>query len=186
MADISINGICVRAAAFTMKYCEKDNDGKPLLIDIPLLMTCIHRGNRGFVYIQGRACKTLLRKLGIDGFLKGEANSKPIMVRERPASDRPDEYESFLGYNIRKSEQDDILAGAYLPTDPVMFSNLAHGHLENMGRAIIRQLHWGHDVFPPELGIHACDASGNLSISALAAHHNLKELKEWRDEGFQG
>ena len=33
IADTSINGICVRAAAFTIKYCEKNNDGKPLLIE---------------------------------------------------------------------------------------------------------------------------------------------------------
>ena len=182
MADNTVNGLCVRAAAFTMKYCDKDSCGLPLFIDISVLSTSIHQGNKGFVYTQGQACRTLLRKLGLDGFVKDEASSKPIMMRERPASDRPADYESLLAYNIRKSEQDDLLAGAYLPTDPVVYANLAHCHLENVSRAVFRQLPCGNDVFPPELGIHASDGSGNLSISALAAHQHFMELKDFLAE----
>ena len=187
MADIiSTEGICVRAAAWTIKYCEKDGYNKPLLINVPLLETCVHKGNRGFVYTQGKGCRTLLGKLGQDGFLIDVANSNGIVMRELPVADRPANYETFLEYNMKKSSNDELLAGAYLASDPVGFANLAHCHVEQIGRAIIRKLKWGHDVFPPELGLKACDPNGNLSISALAAHPNLKELQAWLEVGFQG
>ena len=89
-----------------------------------------------------------MKNLATDGFVKEEANNNPVVVRERQLSDRPAGYESFLDYNLRKSSNDELLAGAYLPTDNVAFASLAHNHLGNLGRAIIRQLPWGHD---PEL-----------------------------------
>ena len=36
-----------RASAYTMKYCEKDAYGQPLRIDIDMLATSVHPGNRG-------------------------------------------------------------------------------------------------------------------------------------------
>ena len=85
-----------------MKYCEKNEYGEPRLIDVPVLQTCSHRGNRGGVYSKGLACKTLLRSIGTDGFSKDEANSSPIVVRGRHLNDRPPKYETFLEYNLRK------------------------------------------------------------------------------------
>ena len=181
----AVKGLCIRAAAFIAKYCEKDAYGQPLLIDIEMWSTSVHPGNRGFFYTQGKACKSLLLRLGKGGFLKDEANTKPVMMRERPSHDRPPEYESFLAHNLKKSERDELLAGTYLPSDHIVFANLAHCHLLNMSRAAGRGLPWG-EVFPPDLGIRSTDGSGNLSISALAAHHNLKELTEFIAEGFEG
>ena len=89
-----------------MKYCDKDEYGNPLLIDVPVHQTCVHRGNRGGVYTQGLACKNLLRNLATDGFLKQEANSSPIVMRERHLSDRPPKYETYLEYNLKKSAND--------------------------------------------------------------------------------
>ena len=100
-----------------MKSCEKNEYGEPRLIDVPVLQTSNHWGNRGGVYTQGKACKTLLRNLGTDGFVMAEANNSPIVVRERQLNDRPQDYETFLDYNLRKSAKDELLAGAYLPTD---------------------------------------------------------------------
>ena len=182
----SMEDICARAAAWKAKYCEMDPYGQPLLIDIGLSFLCVHPGNRGFVYTQGKACKALMRGLGIDGFLQAKVNSSPVVVMERPVEGRSGNYESFLAYNIRKSNDDELLAGAYLDSDPVLFANLNHCHALNTGRAVIRKLPWGHDVFPPELGLRACDADGNLSISALAAHPNMAEMKDWIVSGFQG
>ena len=181
----AVKGLCLRAAAHVAKYCEKDAYGQPLLIDIDIWSTSVHPGNRGFFYTQGKACKSLLLRLGKGGFLKDEANTKPIMMRERPSHDRPPEYESFLAYNLRKSKRDDLLAGTYLPSDPIVFANLAHCHLLNMSRAAGRGLPWG-EVFPSDTGIRSTDGSGNLSISAIAANKNLKELKEFIAEGFKG
>ena len=74
-----------------------------MLIDVPFLHTSIRSGNRGGVYTQGEACRTLLQNIGTDGFSKDEANSMPIVMRERPPKDRLQTYETFLEYNIRKS-----------------------------------------------------------------------------------
>ena len=48
---------------------------------------------------------------------------------------------------------------------------------------IARELKWGHNMFPSQLGIHLL--SGKLSITALAVHPNFKGLKEWMDVGFR-
>ena len=103
MADNLVYGIYIRAAAYIAKYSEKDEYGSPMRIDVPFLHTSIHSGNRGGVYTQGNACKTLLQNIGTDGFSKDEANSMPIVMRERPLKDRQEIHETFLEYNIRKS-----------------------------------------------------------------------------------
>ena len=185
MSDYLLEGICVRAAAWIVKYCEKDDDGCPLLIDVHFLHTCVHPGNRGGVYTQGEACRTLLKSIGTDGFLIDQANTTPIVMRERPEQKRTTDYETFLQYNIRKTSHDSLLAGAYQPTDHVSYANLAHCHLENVVRAVHRKLPWGHSMFPPQLGIRSCDSDGKLSIATLAAHPNFKELKEWMKVGFR-
>ena len=152
---------------------------------MPILHTCVHPANRAHVYTQGKACKTLLRNIGRDGFNLNEVNSKPIVIRERPQKERDATYVSLLEHNIQKSSLDPLLAGAYGESDTVLFANLAHCHMEQVGRCIQRKLKWGHDVFAPEDGMRACDADGNLSITALAAHDHFKHLKEWIDVGFR-
>ena len=102
-------GIHVRAAALIMKYGEKDNYGQVLKTDVPILHTCVHPANRAGVYTQGKACKTLLRSIGIDGFNLDEVNSSPIVMRERPKKDLNDTYVSFLEYNINKSSLDPLI-----------------------------------------------------------------------------
>ena len=99
--------------------------------------------------------------------------------------ERKESYDSFLAYNIKKSSRDALLAGAYREFDPVVFVDLAHCHMENLGRCLKRKLKWGHDVFPPD-GMRACDADGNLSITAPAGYSHFKQLKEWTDVGFRG
>ena len=155
-------GIHFRAAALIMKYSEKDDYGQVLKTDVPILHTCVHPANRAGVYTQGKACKTLLRNIGIDGFNLDEVNSNPIVIRERPRKDPTDTSVSFLEHNIHKSSLDPLLAGAYRESDPVVFANLAHCHIEQTRRALKRKLKWGHDVLAAEDGMRACDADGNL------------------------
>ena len=66
--DATFDGVCIRAAAWTAKYCDKDDHGKPLLQDIPILCSCVHPGIRGMVYPKGEKCKYMLRHFGNDGY----------------------------------------------------------------------------------------------------------------------
>lgn len=63
-----------------------------------------------------------------------------------------------------------------------MFANLAHWHILQVGRAALRKLKWPLNI-DPALGIHHSDSEGRLSISALAAHRNGEEFKQWVEEG---
>ena len=117
----------------------------------------------------------------VDGFVKEAANDNKIVMRERAAKDQHAGYETVLEYNIRKSEEDPLLCGAYLPTDPVVFANIGHCHNLQTGRAAIRELKWDMK-FNPKLGIDVCDAEGRLSISALAAHSSCKGFKDLIEE----
>ena len=186
MASVPREGILVRAAAFKVKYAEKGEDGLPLLLTVPIMRTCAHPGNRGCVYTQGQACKTLLKSIGTEGFSQELANSpNTVVVRERPPMDRPVDYRTFLEHNMLKSSQDELLDGAYLKSDDVQFGNLSHCHMENVARAILRKLHWGTDVFSPDSGIRFCDIEGRLSLPALAANLNFSELGRFLETGFE-
>ena len=167
-------GIRVRSAAFIAKYAERDADGNILEMNLPILQTCVHPANRGFVYTQGKAVETLFRNILIDGFDKPDISSRCVAIRERPVTLRPVGYEPFLDFNIRKSLEDDLLAGAYLPTDAVIAANVNHCHGLQLGRAVLRRLKFKIE-FDHALGLtglHTCDSDGRLSVSALAAHKN--------------
>ena len=77
-------GIMKRAAAYEAKYCEKDSDGQPIRIPVPILNVGVHPANRGGVYTQGQRCKELLIQVMVDGFEMEEASANGVAVRERP------------------------------------------------------------------------------------------------------
>ena len=201
-------GIMRRAASYEAKYCEKDTDGQPLRITVPILNVGVHPQNRGGVYTQGQRCKELLVQVMVDGFEIEEAISNGVAVRERPPTapaarttapaatgEQPAaaaegqntapaaEYETFSQYNIRMSTGDKLLHGAYDERDVVSYASLAHSHLLNASRAILRRLPWDVE-FDSTLAISTCDAAGQLSVTALAAHPNGKEWKRFLDTGM--
>ena len=133
-------GIQARAGAYIEKYAERDEHGIKLKINVSIFSTCVHPLNRAGVYTQGKACKTLLRNIGRDGFSINEVNSNPIVIRERPQKERDDKYVSFLDHNIQKSKLDMLLAGAYAESDLVVFASLAHCHMVQVGRCLHRRI----------------------------------------------
>ena len=92
-------------------------------------------------------------------------------------------YETFAQYNIRKSSGDKLLHGAYKDTDMVSYASLAHSHLLNTSRAILRRLKWDVE-FDQSLAMSVCDQAGLLSPNALAQHTNGKEWKRFLEAGM--
>lgn len=101
----AIERICAHAASYEVKYAEVDENNKTICIDIPLLSTCVHQANRGFVYTQGKTCVTLFSEALTAGFLKEDANGRHVVVLERPMQERGEGYETFLQYNLNKNRR---------------------------------------------------------------------------------
>ena len=197
-----------RAAAYEAKYAERDAEGNPVRLTVPIMNVGVHPQNRCGVYTQGQRCKELLIEVMVDGFDMEEAVSNGVAVRERlstrkaapaaeakgsgdrntaPAADGQQtapaaEYETFAAYNIKKSQEDKLLHGTYSETDIVSYASLAHSHLLNTSRAILMRLKW--DVEFTDASMSACDSGGHLSSTALAVHTNGKEWKRFLEAGM--
>ena len=97
-----MHGLICRASTYAAQWCEVDSDNKPVVETVPIMNVGVHKGNRGGVYTQGIACKTLLKTIIMDGFDKTQANSQGLAVRERPEKCRSDA-ETILQYNINEA-----------------------------------------------------------------------------------
>ena len=66
MADATAGqekGIVCRADQLEEEWCERDIKNKPIFETVPIMNVGVHPGNRGGVYTQGKACRTLLEIL---------------------------------------------------------------------------------------------------------------------------
>ena len=119
-APAAIEGIMRRAAAFEAKYQVFDLNALPLSKSIQILSAGVHRGNRGFVYTQGKRCREIIISTHTDGFDKAEANIRGVAVQERPACEQPIGYETCFADNLNKSRDDqsdlDWLCGVSIHT----------------------------------------------------------------------
>ena len=74
MSNDALHGLITRAAAYEAVYSEKDSDNKPVVETVPIINVGVHKGNRGGVYTQGSACRTVLQSIMEAGFNKDEAD----------------------------------------------------------------------------------------------------------------
>ena len=118
-------------------YVERNAFGDPVWETVPISNLAVHPANLGGSYTQGLACKSLIENVLRTGFSKEEADSKGVAVRAKPPNKWDDYYESFLTYNIIKSQEDPFLAGAYREDESILMGVLAHAHLLNASRCYL-------------------------------------------------
>ena len=90
-------------------------------------------------------------------------------------------------YNRQASEKDELLQVCFQePRGNVMYSLLSHNHMALVLLAFIGRAKWDLpkvDIPKMNRTIHFCDDEGRLSLSAVAATENGKELMEVVNEG---
>ena len=169
------------AMAYRVKYRI---DPKHFMYELAIRCLGTHRKNRGTVYPCGLRCKTLTVNVLKSGFLKEEVNHACIAVEEAPPEAWPQGYESASNYNRRHCSLSDILSTCYQPPyDKVSHSLLSHNHIMLILRAFLTEASWNLEEL--EGVMKFCDADGKLSISAVAAYANGKELAEMVVEGIR-
>ena len=169
------------AMAYRVKYRI---DPKNFRHDLAIRHLGTHKKNRGTVYPSGLRCKTLTVQVLSSGFLKEEVNHACIAVEEAPPEVWPKGYESASNYNSRKCSLDGILSTCYQPPyDKVSHSLLSHNHIMLILRAFLTEASWNLEEL--EGVMKFCDAEGKLSITAVAAYPNGKELAEMVVEGIR-
>ena len=167
--------------AYRVKYRI---DQKNYRLDLAIRCLGTHKKNRGTVYPSGLRCKTLTVEVLKSGFLKEEVNHACIAVEEPPPEAFPKGGESASSYNIRKCSLSDTLCTCYQPPyDKVSHSLLSHNHIMLILRAFLTEARWNLEEI--EGVMIFCDAEGKLSISAVAAYPNGKELAEMVVEGIR-
>ena len=185
-------GLIARAMAWRVKYRKVDNAGQPIRMLLRVDFLGVHKNNRGGVFPAGLRCRSLCGDVLHAGFIKEDVNHAGVAVEEPPAEeiirlrvDKGGEVESAAAYNIKQTSKDELLRACFqAPFDTVQQTLLGHNHIMLVLRAFLGKAKW--DI-PPDMekGIVCCDADGRLSITAVAAHANGKELAEVLTEGMR-
>ena len=175
------HGTVAAGMAWRVKYRLNDNAGKVIRIRTFVEHSGTHRGNRGGVYPGGVRCKSLALDVLDAGVVKEEMNHALVAVEETPTEhirDRGEDYVSGATYNRKKCAEDELLITCFEPPcDAVNMQWLSHNHMLIVCRAFMTGAKW--DLPPNEAkGITFCDDKGRLSLTAVAAHPNGKELGE--------
>ena len=115
------------------------------------------------------------------GFVKEEVNHAGVVVKETPAQyvrSRGTDYVSGSTYNVEACAKEELLTTCFrAPYDDVRHMLLTHNHIMLVLRAFLTNAKW--DLAPnAEKNIIFCDDKGRLSITAVAASANGKELAE--------
>ena len=184
MAD-AYHGLMTMAMAYRVKYRQTDSDGKVVRKRVHIQSLGVHKKNRGGVYPAGVRCKSLCAEVVEVGFVKEEVLHSLVAVEERPlAHSAVAAYESGLAYNIDKCSKDEFLLTCFsVPHNEVWHMLLGHNHIMLVLRAFITNAKWDLEPIPGK-GIAFCDHEGRLSIAAVAAHVNGKEIAELVEEGL--
>ncbi len=180
-------GTMAAGMAWRVKYRKTDNKGKVIRMKTLIRQTGTHRGNRGGVYPAGVRCKSLALEVLEAGFVKEEMNHAFVAVEETPPEhvrSRGPDYVSGAAYNRGRCANDELLVTCFEPPyDEVSRLLLSHNHMMLVCRAFMTGAKW--DLAPNEdKGITFCDDKGRLSLTAVAASANGKELGELIDEGL--
>ena len=201
MADSKVSGsdvaafadeqhsLVTHAMALRVKYRRVDAEGKPIKTKIGLSTAGIHPKNRGGLYPSGRRCKALaVDVVGKVGFLKECVEHSAVAVEEPPASfikQLGADYVSGSEYNIKSCSKDPLLKNLFaVPHDDVRSLLLSHNHIMLVMRAFMVAAHWDIPI-NTEKNLRMCDEKGNLSLTAIAAHNNGKELVAMVADGIE-
>ena len=191
MADstkIGDNGLMVAAMAYRVKYRKVCQDGKAQKVAVRIESMGVHRKNRGGVYPSGVRCKSLCADTMAAGFVKEEVNHACVAVEEVPVDEiirsRGAHMVSASRYNAENSTKDELLATCFeQPYDDVRYMLLSHNHMMLILRAFLTRAKW--DLPAMENRVTTCDVDGRLSVTAVAASANGKELAEILVDGVQ-
>jgi hypothetical protein len=184
---ICISGIVTAAMAWRVKYRKLDDNGKVVRKHIPIQNMGVHPRNRGGIYPAGIRCKSLCQELLTNGFLKEECNHVGIAVEEVPYENviqRGPDYQSMRCFNVVHSSKDELLSSCFDALhDDVRAGLLAHNHVMLVLRAFLTGAKWDMRDETSK-GIIYCDDAGRLSIPAVAAHNNAREMEQVLNEGL--
>ena len=186
---LSDNGLMVAAMAYRVKYRKLDTDGKVCKILVRIESMGVHKKNRGGVYPAGVRCKSLCVEVLKAGFVKEEFNHAFIAVEEAPVAEviraGGAGMVSASTYNAEHSSKDELLITCFqAPYDDVRHPLLSHNHMMLVLRAFLTRAKWDLPACE-EKNITFCDPDGKLSVAAVAASANGKELGEVMVEGIQ-
>ena len=183
----SLTSVITASACWRVKYRKVTPDGEIIRKKHRVESLGVHPKNRGGVYPAGVRCKSLGVDVVEDGFVKEEVNHAGVVVEETPAEhirSRGPDYVSGTTYNQTMCSKDELLISCFMvPYDDVRGLMLGHNHMMIVLRAFLTGAQWNlpHNE---EKNIHYCDAHGCLSLTAVAASPNAKELAEIIEEGI--
>ena len=181
------HGQMVAAMCYRTKYRLVDSAHKVIRMLLQVAILGVHPANRGGVYPSGVRCKSLCEDAIDIGFVKEELNHNLVAVEEPPIEEISllgETYTSASAYNASECIKDELLASCFKsPYQTVQYTLLGHNHMMLVERAFVTQAKW--DLQPNATkGITFCDVNGRLSITAVAASPNGKELAESIAEGL--
>ena len=179
-----------QAAAWRAKYREMKSNA---LLKVRVENFGVHPCNRAGCYPSGLRCKELLQDVLTNGFLKEEYATQLVAVEEMPTHEAvklrggPQSRLTGSEYNRQESRKDSILKGLFEePFGTVNYSLLSHNHMSMGLLAFVTKAKWNLQPIEQkklDRTIHFCDESGHMSLTAVAATVNGKELAEVVQEG---
>ena len=187
LSAASMTSVMTASACWRVKYRKATPDGEMIRKKQRVESLGVHPKNRGGVYPAGVRCQSLTVDVIEAGFVKEEVNHAVVVVEETPAEhicSRGKDYVSGTKYNQTMCSKDELLISCFsVPYDDVRFLMLGHNHIMLVIRAFLTGAEW---QLPrnEEKNIHFCDAHGRLSLPAVAASPNAKELAEIIEEGI--
>ena len=188
MADSKLNaGLITAAMAWRVKYRKVDHDGRIIRMKLRIEGLGVHVKNRGGVYPAGVRCRSLCLDVLDNGFVKEEFSHCAVAVEETPTHmirSRGTDYVSGSSYNAAACSKDELLVTCFrAPYDDVRHMLLGHNHMMLILRAFLSAAHW--DLEPNKAKeMKFCDDQGRLSLTAVAASTNAKEMAEVLADGL--
>ena len=149
----------------------------------------VHPKHRAGAYPTGIRCKDLCKDVISHGFLKEEFSDKLVAVEAMPLHEAHARGIAKTGsqYNRESSSKDELLQACFQePHGNVQYNLLSHNHMALVILAFIGKAKWElPSIELPKMNrtIHFCDDQGRLSLTAVAATVNGKELLEIVNEG---
>ena len=146
-------------------------------------------------------CKALAEDVLARGFLKDDVEHMAVCIEARPAEVSAQKYgcttnpdstfpvltQSFTEYNIHKCRADVILSECIKDGAPVVYGSISHSHMALAIRAFKAGAKWGIEPFKTSdsMTFPVCNANGELSLAAVAAHANGSELATVAQMGME-
>ena len=156
---------------------------------MPISILGVRRRNRGGIYPSGVRCENPCVEVLSLGFVEEEVNHAAVAAEEPPPErirdHRGDDFVSASVYNATACDKDELLVGMFrVPHHDVRHSLLSHNHIMRVLPGFLTKAQW-NSVADEETNLICCDDKGKLSLSAVAAHPNGKELAEMIREGVE-